>query len=398
MIKEMRESNIERIHSAVKNSNNVIDKVEISKTDVFKLFSIAGIVDQKFNKSLDDMTKEEKKEADDAINKAHLPADIIISNTIPIKHVEVVLNEKNDVVRHRVLIFDKNDWIPFGTALEGEETSDNEFEYAYNDNDIIDIASATIVGAITLSLEDYAKTIPDGFSARSVVMPIIYVKREDKPILAIEATNSFLQNFNNKYIPFGTETYVDMAIYAGVEWAVATLNIWYAIEVSLLNPLINYRTANKQMVIPQTKTRNGKKKTPAKIKYYKTIYIEEEALDQFFEDQKNERGEINRHCLMWYVTGHWRHYANGKKVFIQGYWKGEGRFSGIEAETRQRELVLDEDDLPKERVPKPKEPARRLFVDSSYDEHVRCECGQLIGSDHLAERCEKCGTLVMYRN
>lgn len=399
MRNETRESNIKKIHSIVKKADNVIDKVEVAKSDVFKLFSIAGLVDQKFNKSLDCMTKEEKNEADDAINKVPLPADIVISNTIPIKHIEIVVNERDDVVRHRVLIFDKKDWVPLGTTKDEEKISDNDFGYTYNDDDeIIDIASATIIGAITLFL-DQSKTNPDGIG-RVVTMPIIYVKKEDKPILAIEATNSYLKIFN-KFVPFGTEAPVDMAIYAGAEWAVATLNIWYAIEVSLLNPLINYRTVNTRMVVPQTKTRNGKKKTPAKIKYYKTIYIEEESLDQFFEEQKNEKGEINRHCLMWYVTGHWRQYKDGKRIFIQGYWKGEGRFSGIEAETRQRELVLDEDDLPKERIQKPKEPARRLFVDPSYYEKVRCECGQCVvagtSTDHVGERCDVCHTLIMYR-
>ena len=27
-------------------------------------------------------------------------------------------------------------------------------------------------------------------------------------------------------------------------------------------------------------------------------------------------------CPCWYVIGHWRKYKNGRKVFIQGYWKG----------------------------------------------------------------------------
>jgi hypothetical protein len=28
---------------------------------------------------------------------------------------------------------------------------------------------------------------------------------------------------------------------------------------------------------------------------------------------------------LWHVTGHWRHYKSGKRVFVQGYWKGSER-------------------------------------------------------------------------
>ena len=248
-----------------------------------------------------------------------------------------------------------------------------------------------IVGAVVIFIDKNDKT-----KDKSVTIPIIYVTREGSIVLAIEATDSYIQ-FANRFIPFGTDREVDLRIYKGCELAVISLNIWYATEVSLLNPLIDYRTVKNQ-VVERAKTRNGKKKhCSQKIKYYKTIYIEGESLDQFFEEQKNEKGEIHRHCLMWYVTGHWRQYKDGKRIFIQGYWKGEGRFSGIEAETRQRELVLSEEDLPKERIKKPNEPARRLFVDPSYYEKVRCECGKCVGTDHIAERCDTCHTFIMYR-
>ena len=29
-----------------------------------------------------------------------------------------------------------------------------------------------------------------------------------------------------------------------------------------------------------------------------------------------------QHTLCWYVIGHYRHYQNGRKVWINGYWKG----------------------------------------------------------------------------
>lgn len=388
MTSEQREMNIRRLRSIVrKTPDNAIDNVKIMKSDLFKLYSIAGLIDQKYNKNLDSMSKEEKLKAQDAINAAHLPADIVISDTVPIKNIDIDLNEQGNIATHRILMFDKKDWIPLN--YDGHDVVANDIL----NNASFDVSSMAIVGAVVIFIDKNDKT-----KDKSVTIPIIYVTREGSTVLAIEATDSYIQ-FANRFIPFGTDREADLRMYKGCELAVISLNIWYAIEVSLLNPLIDYRTVKNQ-VVERAKTRNGKKKHGSqKIKYYKTIYIEGESLDQFFEEQKNEKGEIHRHCLMWYVTGHWRQYKDGKRIFIQGYWKGEGRFSGIEAQTRDRELVLEEDDLPKERIQKPKEPARRLFVDPSYYEKVRCECGQCVGTDtdHVGERCDVCHTLIMYR-
>ena len=34
---------------------------------------------------------------------------------------------------------------------------------------------------------------------------------------------------------------------------------------------------------------------------------------------------------LWHVAGHWRHYKSGKRIFIQGYWKGIQRNSNTTA-------------------------------------------------------------------
>lgn len=350
-----REIITERLNETIKKlPEESIDVVDFVHDDRFKLLSVAGVIDSKYSKLASSMTEEEMTEARDQLNATIIPNGIVIENTIPIK--DITLKHDLSKNKYRLVIFEDANWI-----LMNKTT--------------------TIIGIVLGYVDTY-----------TYVFPIVMTETE----LGIELSNSFLYRYGKitKHAYDG-KLYIHLfaELLGDVVWY---LNIWYAIQVTLLNPLIQFRTKEGKIAVQQ-KSRSGKKKSP-KIKYYKTIYIESEELDQFFDKKEDENGKTHYHCLMWYVTGHWRHYANGKKVFIQGYWKGEGRFSGIEAETRQRELVLDEDDLPKERVPKPKEPARRLFVDSSYDEHVHCECGQLIGSDHLAERCEKCNTLVMYRN
>ena len=349
-----REIITERLNETIKKlPEESIDVVDFVHDDRFKLLSVAGVIDSKYSKLASSMTEEEMTEARDQLNATIIPNGIVIENTIPIK--DITLKHDLSKNKYRLVIFDDTNWI-----LMNKTT--------------------TIIGIVLGYVDTY-----------TYVFPIVMTETE----LGIELSNSFLYRYG-KITKHAYDGKLYIHLFSGLLGDVVWyLNIWYAIQVTLLNPLIQFRTKEGKIAVQQ-KSRSGKKKSP-KIKYYKTIYIESEELDQFFDKKEDENGKTHYHCLMWYVTGHWRHYANGKKVFIQGYWPGEGRFSGIEAETRQRELVLDEDDLPKERVPKPKEPVKRLFVDSSYDEHVHCECGQLVGSDHLAERCEKCGTLVMYR-
>jgi len=346
------------------------DMIDMKIDSRFKLSALAGLIDMKYAKDEKEMTKEELNQACIEIGKVKLPADIIVQNTVPIKDI-ILKDDYNPKQSYRFILFKEEDWIVR--------------EYTVVDG------SLTIIGILVTYIDN---NVNDG----AVIFPITMFSHEECNELSLELSMSF-KFWHNAIVSKGYEPH-NVILYSRMitEEGLWKLNAWYCVQVSLLNPLIRFKTKEKNVIVSQ-KTRKGKKKSGApKVRYFKTIYIDNEPINQFFDKKEDENGKTHYHCLMWYVTGHWRHYANGKKVFIQGYWKGEGRFSGIEAETRQRELVLDEDDLPKERVPKPKEPVKRLFVDSTYDEHVRCECGQLTGSDHLTERCDKCNTLVMYRN
>ena len=372
----MKAEYVDILKSTIKRlPEEAIDRVKISQSNEFKLHAMSGLIDHKFNKVVDDMTEEELNEACKLTDSALLPADIVISDTIPIKDIEIVYNDEDEITNCRVMIFDKDMRFPYRDSNIRSEKGE------------LSVLSITCVGAMVLY---FSKT-------NYTTIPILITEHEGHEEFGLEANSAYMYN-NGRIITTGMSQFEDLGLLAACKHGMLLLTLWYSIEVSLLNPLIRYKTIENQKVIPPKKTRSGKKKCGApKIKYFKTIYIEEEALDQFFEDQKNEKGEIHRHCLMWYVTGHWRQYKNGKKIFIQGYWKGEGRFSGIEAETRQRELILDEDDLPKERIPKPKTPARRLEVNPSYYENVRCECGKCSGTGMLTKTCPSCGKMVMYR-
>ena len=120
------------------------------------------------------------------------------------------------------------------------------------------------------------------------------------------------------------------------------VGVFYAINTALLNPVIKEVFVNHTTKIPFEvgSAKNGKR---PKIKYIKQQRISIGDIDAAFE----KRGFV-RKAMIWYVTGHWREYSKtGKRIFIQGYWKGALRnmkdtaFQNLEP--RERELVTKEE-------------------------------------------------------
>ena len=116
------------------------------------------------------------------------------------------------------------------------------------------------------------------------------------------------------------------------------LSVWYSVNTSLLNPVIKdvFVSHSKPTPVSSGKSTNTNKR--AKIRYIKQHIISMDDVNDAFE----KRGFMRR-SMIWYVTGHWRKYQNGKRVFIQGYWKGALRHMKDTAfqnlEPRERELV-----------------------------------------------------------
>lgn len=93
--------------------------------------------------------------------------------------------------------------------------------------------------------------------------------------------------------------------------------MWHGIQLALLHPQTKEVFANPQKVKERRKAKeDGKKKR-------ETWYVRRHVING--EDMKHTMREIQRHCQCWYVIGHWRHYKNGRTVYIDGYWKGPMR-------------------------------------------------------------------------
>lgn len=122
------------------------------------------------------------------------------------------------------------------------------------------------------------------------------------------------------------------------------LKVWYSTQICLLHPVVKKvfsRGKNKTIIQPQKPVKKGKRKKTTKIKYVKIHTLKPDDFDEFFNKPDNTTDRnYNRTALIWYVTGHWREYKKtGKRIFIEGYWKGALR-DIKKSDIRERELVL----------------------------------------------------------
>lgn len=112
------------------------------------------------------------------------------------------------------------------------------------------------------------------------------------------------------------------------------LTSWVAIQTMLLNPVIAIRF--KRTTVPDDSTKVIKKGKKQPKRYVKKITIDDLSDLEFGETKEKHIKEP-----FWWVSGHWREYKSGKKIFIEGYWKGPFREYGHVDEPREREIVFD---------------------------------------------------------
>lgn len=122
------------------------------------------------------------------------------------------------------------------------------------------------------------------------------------------------------------------------------LGLWYVLQYTLLVPLIREYISTTKICDPRYKPTNKKKFTEYRINFTK---IKRNIAINPHKDSPEAKGHTIKKPI-WYVTGHWREYKSGKRVFIQGYWKGPERELGEIDIPRIREIPKEMMDLPEE--------------------------------------------------
>lgn len=116
------------------------------------------------------------------------------------------------------------------------------------------------------------------------------------------------------------------------------LSCWYGIQIALLHPIVKDVFAHpiKERAYSDEPNKGGGKRRV--VRYVKKHVVNAE---EIIKRLTSDDGKFTRHTFCWYVIGHWRKYRNGKKIFIQPYWKGALRHLKEDKDGRDREIVME---------------------------------------------------------
>lgn len=207
--------------------------------------------------------------------------DIILSQTVPLKDMRLIFED--DPESYRFCVFedalDNLDEAPNGRAL------------------LVAAVLKERVGQITL---------------------LGVIKGEDRATIS-----------DKTFDVFGNETGAPDTVNISGLW-----HIWCAAQFALLHPKAKTVFANpgKRKEYSREKDETGKRRRVVR-------YIRRHVLNK--AEVSGPLREITRHCLCWYVIGHWRHLSNGNTVYVKGYWKGELRELERNIDTgRTRQIIV----------------------------------------------------------
>ena len=226
------------------------------------------------------------------------PCDLFYAETIPLK---------NFIVRMEY------DWFSEG---DDEVTSES----------FVDFVKENIYVHFVV-FDDYMQKLyhPDLEHPIGTVIIVFKKKKED-----VRVAIPFYPSGDKNFVMFNGIAYSDniskndvggINIYELHKSMTKLLDIWYGIQLALLNPITEVVFQNARETtqsVRKNKVGLGKKR---RVVYTKKYVISAEDIDNSYQEHRKN----NMQCPLWYVIGHWRTYSSGKKIFIKGYWKGPER-------------------------------------------------------------------------
>ena len=271
----------------------------------------------------------------------YIPPDIIFANTLPLKHfrfnIKDLTVEYEYHINDRYFVYQFDDIEDDDTELIKDGTYTLSSIGFVNPEDLKKIYATTSKKLITII---GTITVHDTYYNTTVIKPLVVDRRNirffNNEILDIiysgkTISNKFPVNDDGSFtVPKELEDQIE----GDTDDA---LTFFYVIECALLHPVIVevFNDHSKKVPLNGSTSKKFKKNKRANIRYIKQIRIGSiEPIDEAFK----KRGFI-RKTMVWYVTGHWREYKSGKRIFIQGYWKGMLRDSKT-SETRNRNIVF----------------------------------------------------------
>lgn len=223
-----------------------------------------------------------------------IPSDLFFANTIPLMDCQISVSDEIGSVKYRVVVFDD-----YADSIERS-----------NGNPVC-------VGAV----------IPQTIGV-DIFFPICVVKGVD----FIVGVPAGYMNERSK------EQARSLTRLQQTKLVISFLETWYGIQIALLHPNIKDVFLHSSTA-SRIEMKRRERKEKRHVKYVKKHIVNIDDLIRCAEETKRIKK-----CLAWYVIGHWRHYKDGKKVFVKPYWKGALRkLKGkTEEDIRERKIDVNE--------------------------------------------------------
>lgn len=231
-----------------------------------------------------------------------IPSDLFFANTVPLMDCKISVDEREIGgvnCSYRVIIFED-----YAEKIKSADMDD-----------------VIMVGAAIIPI----------MGSGDIIIPINVVNGVDSiPICPIGFRN-MPKSHQQRIVQSMSQTQL-------AQMLVSVMETWYGIQIALLHPEVKEVFKNPQTVRDYDSTKNNSKNNKKKrVRYIKKHVINKDELEKRIYGMTRT---IKRHALLWYVIGHWRTYKDGRKVFIQPYWKGALRNEKNVVEAREREIII----------------------------------------------------------
>lgn len=243
-------------------------------------------------------------------DKLYIPSDLFFAETIPLMDCKIIIDERGHIIngmngiicKYRVSIFD-----------DYKHIIDNQPE-----NDVV------IVGAVIMEWDEVNGNL---------FLPICVTKGIDFILFGGVGWNKIRQSAKDNLSK-------NKSLAMMQQWGISMLETWYGIQIALLHPTVREVFKNPKTIPEHKETNTNKKKRKNKVRYVKSHVLDPIELDKLiYGETQGDKKTIKRQALVWYVIGHWRTYKDGKKVFVQPYWKGALRELKKAMPEREREIA-----------------------------------------------------------
>lgn len=243
-----------------------------------------------------------------SVEDVTIPSDLFFAGTIPLMDCRIVVDETEccgdgKVVSYRVVIFP---------------------DYAKQ------IRTAEANGPVNVGA-----VLTDPVHGAYSFIPFYVVKGVD----SLMFSGIGYHGLPKEYVKRAEET---VSMQSVAQMAISFLETWYGIQIALLHPVVRevFRHPRTAPDTTDSGVQRGKRKN--RVKYVKVHVINSDALNTAMY---GESKSYIRRALVWYVIGHWRACADGRKTFVKPFWKGPLRELKKTLENRERVIVSTEGGL-----------------------------------------------------